>query len=114
MPDEIFQDFWSSIIAPREDLFFAKDVVIPSLVDEIPDQTFYRNDNINTLTKRRTTQMALPQDPMMLLSYINTQLRDEYDSLDELCSSIGADKDEICRKLETADYFYDQNLNKFV
>lgn len=50
MPDEIFQDFWSSIIAPGEDLFFAKDVVIPSLVDEIPDQTFYRNDNINTLT----------------------------------------------------------------
>lgn len=50
MPDEIFQDFWSSIIVPREDLFFAKDVVIPSLVDEIPDQTFYRNDKINTLT----------------------------------------------------------------
>ncbi len=32
--------------------------------------------------------MQLPKDPVILLSYINTQLRDFYPSLDELCKSL--------------------------
>ena len=28
---------------------------------------------------------TLPKDPMILLSYINTQLRDNYSSLGEMC-----------------------------
>lgn len=35
---------------------------------------------------------VLPKDPVILLSYINTQLRDFYPSLDELCSSLNANK----------------------
>ena len=35
---------------------------------------------------------VLPKDPVILLSYINTQLRDFYPSLDELCISLNADK----------------------
>ena len=31
---------------------------------------------------------SLPKDPMVLLSFINTKLRDDYPSLDELCSSL--------------------------
>ncbi len=58
--------------------------------------------------------MPIPSDPVMLLSYINTQLRDEYESLDELCASLGVDKDEICKKLATTNYNYDEELNKFV
>ena len=34
----------------------------------------------------------LPQDPNILLSYINTKLRDQYPSLDALCD----DLDEVC------------------
>ena len=30
---------------------------------------------------------GIPRDPVMLLSYINTQLRDFYPSLEELCSA---------------------------
>ena len=32
--------------------------------------------------------MAIPKDPMILMSYVNTQLRDFYSSLDELCSAL--------------------------
>ncbi len=58
--------------------------------------------------------MNLPSDPVMLLSFVNTKLRDDYGSLDELCSSLGADKDEILAKLSQVNYTYDEELNKFV
>ena len=44
----------------------------------------------------------LPADPIILLSYINTQLRDHYASLDALCADQDADKDAICAKLADA------------
>ncbi len=56
----------------------------------------------------------LPQDPMMLLSYVNTQLRDNYSSLDKLCDDLDASKEEIVEKLSSIDYEYDETLNKFV
>lgn len=56
----------------------------------------------------------IPKDPMMLLSYINTQLRDNYSSLTELCDSLGLDQAEITEKLSQIDYEYDAALNKFV
>ena len=30
--------------------------------------------------------MKLPEDPVMLLSFVNTKLRDQYASLDALCA----------------------------
>ena len=36
--------------------------------------------------------MQLPNDPVMLMSFCNARLRDEYESLDELCSSLYVDK----------------------
>ena len=30
----------------------------------------------------------IPNDPIMLMSYLNTQLRDNYASLEELCKSM--------------------------
>ncbi|MFR2613118.1 MAG: DUF4250 domain-containing protein [Subdoligranulum sp.] len=38
----------------------------------------------------------LPADPIILLSYIHTQLRDHYASLDALCADQDAEKDAIC------------------
>ena len=43
--------------------------------------------------------MSLPSDPFMLLSYVNTQLRDNYSSLDDLSASCGADKSSIVEKI---------------
>ncbi len=58
--------------------------------------------------------MNLPQDPVMLLSYVNTQLRDNYSSLDELCASLAVDKAEITAKLRGINYEYDEEKNAFV
>lgn len=58
--------------------------------------------------------MNLPQDPIMLLSYINTQLRDHYDSLDEFCAAVDVSRSEIEEKLKTVNYAYDAQRNAFV
>ena len=56
----------------------------------------------------------LPQDPVILLSYLNTKLRDEYDSLDELCDGLDADREELVRKLEGVNYVYSPERNQFI
>ena len=55
-----------------------------------------------------------PKDPAMLLSYINTQLRDNYPSMDELCKALDADREEIDEKLASIDYEYDPAANRYV
>ncbi len=56
----------------------------------------------------------LPQDPAILLSYINTKLRDDYPSLDALCDDLDADQEEIVRKLGALNYTYDAGQNRFM
>ena len=56
----------------------------------------------------------LPKDPVMLLSVINTNLRDYYSSLDELCDAKEVDRDEIIKALEKIDYKYDVEKNQFI
>lgn len=58
--------------------------------------------------------MTLPQDPVILLSYINTQLRDFYPSLEEFCKAQGCEAEAICQKLSAIDYEYDAEQNQFV
>lgn len=58
--------------------------------------------------------MPIPTDPAILLSYINTQLRDNYPSLEELAKSLSVDENEIRTKLSTIGYEYNSELNKFV
>ncbi len=56
----------------------------------------------------------LPNNPMMLLSVVNTQLRDEFPNLDELCIFFNQDREELEEKLAAIDYTYDPKLNRFV
>lgn len=56
---------------------------------------------------------TIPKDPNMLYSYINLKLRDEYGSLDELCSSLGLSFEEMTDTLRSAGYEYDEELNQF-
>lgn len=58
--------------------------------------------------------MKLPNDPVMLLSYVNTQLRDSYSSLEELCSAFDLEQQELEKKLEQIDYHYDAQQNQFI
>ena len=56
----------------------------------------------------------LPNDPMILLSYINTKLRDYYPSVDALCDDLQEDRTAIEEKLNSVDYAYSEELNRFV
>lgn len=56
----------------------------------------------------------IPKDPVMLLSYLNTQLRDFYPSLDDLCKSMSLDKEEIVQKMQSIQYTYEESRNQFV
>ena len=57
--------------------------------------------------------MNLPNDPIILLSYINTQLRDNYPSLEELCKSLCIPQEQIIDKLSSVGYTYDRSSNSF-
>ena len=62
---------------------------------------------------KRITNMNLPQDPMMLYSFINMKLRDFYPSLDALCSDMNIDKTWIVDVLGNAGFEYNAEQNKF-
>jgi hypothetical protein len=55
----------------------------------------------------------LPQDPEMLLSIINTKLRDEYSSFEDLIVSLDEDRVAIESILNQEGYFYDSQSNQF-
>ena len=56
----------------------------------------------------------IPKDPVILLSYVNTQLRDYYDSLEALCTCSGLRKKELLEKMNSIDYHYDAQTNQFI
>lgn len=59
-------------------------------------------------------EYTLPNDPVILLSYVNTQLRDHYESFEEFCLSKDFPKAEITKKLADIDYKYDAKVNQFI
>lgn len=56
----------------------------------------------------------LPTDPVMLLSVVNTKLRDYYPSLETLCIDMEVEKDTLVNKLGSIDYTYDETTNQFL
>lgn len=57
--------------------------------------------------------MKLPEDPVMLLSFINMKLRDQYASLDALCDDLDASRTALEAKLGEIGYFYNAKENRF-
>ncbi|MCQ2542973.1 MAG: DUF4250 domain-containing protein [Lachnospiraceae bacterium] len=55
----------------------------------------------------------LPSDPFMLLSVVNTKLRDEFSSFEQLCDVLDEDYNEIKEKLANAGFSYNEELNQF-
>ena len=55
----------------------------------------------------------LPQDPFILLSYVNTKLRDDYSSLDSMCEDLGIERKALETKLLEAGFEYSPENNKF-
>lgn len=56
----------------------------------------------------------IPQDPVMLLSFVNLKLRDFYGNLDMLCDDLDVSKSEIEQKLGGIGYSYDSGRNQFI
>ena len=59
----------------------------------------------------------IPKDPVILLSYMNLKLRDNYKSLEEFCDDMAISEIEIAEiieKLAGIDYYYDKQQNQFI
>ena len=52
-------------------------------------------------------------DPIILLSMVNMKLRDQYSSLDLLCSDLELNKEEIISRLGEVGYKYSEKENQF-
>lgn len=57
--------------------------------------------------------MILLKDPFILYSAVNMKLRDQYNSLDDLCKSEDIDKTELLKVLKEAGFEYIDELNQF-
>lgn len=56
----------------------------------------------------------LPNDPVMLLSFVNTQLRDHYSDFSAFTDAFEVNPEEIITKLRSIDYEYDAATNQFI
>ena len=59
-------------------------------------------------------EMNLPKDPFMLLSFINTQLRDKFSTLDACCDYYGIEAAQLKETLAALDCEYDEKINRFI
>ena len=55
----------------------------------------------------------IPSDPLMLLSFVNTKLRDQYASLDALCDDLQLCRQDLQRRRSEAGFEYDPGQNRF-
>lgn len=55
----------------------------------------------------------IPQDPMMLMSFINMKLRDFYPSLDALCEDLEISRKELEDRLGKAGFEYSEENKRF-
>ena len=56
----------------------------------------------------------LPSDSIILLSYVNTKLRDEFQSLEDFCQSLDVNEDALNDTLDKIDYHYSKESNQFI
>ena len=56
----------------------------------------------------------IPNDPAMLLSFMNLKLRDFGKDLSEICEELDVSREEIEAKLACIDYHYSAERNQFV
>lgn len=57
---------------------------------------------------------TIPNDPVMLLSFVNLKLRDYYQNLEAFCDDLGVEQSGLEEKLAGIDYHYDRTSNQFI
>ena len=63
---------------------------------------------------RKPMTQSIPNDPIILLSFTNTQLRDHFKNLNEFCKAYMIDETYITEKLKIVDYSYNEITNQFI
>ncbi|MDF2538324.1 MAG: hypothetical protein K0S76_1345 [Herbinix sp.] len=58
--------------------------------------------------------MNIPKDPHILLSFVNTKLRDEYSTLEDLCLNLEIDRNLLETTLNSIQYTYIKENNQFI
>ena len=66
------------------------------------------------IQRRFIMYQNIPNDPVMLLSFVNTQLRDFFTTLDLFCENFNVNRSELEEKLKSIDYEYYAATNQFV
>ena len=66
------------------------------------------------IQRRFIMYQNIPNDPVMLLGFVNTQLRDYFTTLDLFCENFNVDRSELEEKLKSIDYEYNAATNQFV
>ncbi|MDD3205877.1 MAG: DUF4250 domain-containing protein [Lachnospiraceae bacterium] len=56
----------------------------------------------------------IPNDPVMLLSFVNLKLRDNYSCLALLCEDLEISEQDLTEKLAKIDYYYNKEHNQFI
>ena len=56
----------------------------------------------------------LPEDPAILLSFVNMKLRDEYEDLSDLCAALEIKENYLTVKLASVGYRYDPVTRQFI
>ena len=56
----------------------------------------------------------IPNDPAILLSFVNTKLRDFYSNLDDMCDDMELERKNIEDKLSLIGYKYSEERNQFI
>lgn len=57
--------------------------------------------------------MNLPKDPMILLSFVNTKLRDEFTDLEEFCKEEDISIESLKKQLESIGFQYNETIRQF-
>lgn len=61
----------------------------------------------------RNNMDPIPQDPIMLMSWLNMKLRDKYADLDSLCEDLELDRKDIEEKMERSGFSYSKENKRF-
>ena len=80
----------------------------------IISSTFFDNQLIKKKGGLRMSNTNLPKDPVILVSFVNTQLRDHYASLDAFCANYAVEKEELTENLLDYGYQYNPKNNQFL
>ena len=86
------------------------------VIEELPTEENDKRLNavITETLEMKNMETNLPKDPVLLLSVVNTKLRDFYPSLDILCEDMNVDRNIIVDTLKGMNYEYDESRNQFV